>query len=311
MAAPPKKRQKVKQLYDKTRGHCFTLYHCDGFDCDTFGSMTLPLDCPIKWPAKAVWGICQIEQCPETKRFHIQGAVWFKSQTYPNTLVEFWGDRNHYEKAKGSAQQNSDYCSKSASRVAGPWMIGTMPTQGKRTDWHDASDMLKSHSVSEVVLAFPHLAPCKKGLDVLAEALLPLVPIKRDMMVFYLWGPTGVGKSHRVHYAFPDAYVIKGKLFEGKSFDNYLAETCLFIDEWRSDEWPLTTMNAILDCWPFTLQCRYANKKARWTTVVIVSNQDPVRAYPMYSEEIRQTFVRRLNRVIEVRAIEDVVSFEK
>lgn len=313
MAEPEQKRRKVrsKAPYGKARLHCFTLYHTAGFDSDSFDMSVEPAECPIIWPDKAVWGVCQIERCPDTKRFHVQGAVYFSNPVSPTNLIDTWGSSNHFEKAKGSAQDNFDYCTKSDSRLFGPWSMGTMPKQGKRTDWDDVKDDLQNgKTVNAVLLEHPHLAPCKKGIEALAEAVLPPVPIKRDIFVWYIWGSPGVGKSHRVHYAFPNAYCITGKLHEGKSFDRYAGEDTLILDEWQDYEWPLTTMNGILDCWRLTLQCRYANREARWTTVVIVTNHKLSEAYPAVCG-LGESFRRRINREVEIVDKEQNFNFEK
>lgn len=51
------------------------------------------------------------ETCPNTSRRHLQGYVYFKSRRRL-PFLKSWIPQAHFEAAKGSPQQNKDYCSK-------------------------------------------------------------------------------------------------------------------------------------------------------------------------------------------------------
>lgn len=303
MSEPQYKRQKTSASDSvssvRSRGWCFTLFPPQGSVYDQNSS------CPIEWP-NCRWGIVSIERAPNTGRIHFQGAVYYNTPQRLSRLRSDFYDNGHYEPMKGTPKQNESYCSKDNTHVAGPWSTGEIPKQGKRTDWHSVVDMAKEKKTfNEIVLALPHLAPASKGITSILEATLPPPPISRDVIVHYLWGPTGVGKTHQAMMTFPNAYIIRGKYSDGKSFDQYANEEVLILDEWDPTEWPLTLMNSLLDKWKCPLQCRYANKYARWTRVIITSNHRPDQCY---SPNLRQTFLRRLN-IREITSRDDVVDF--
>lgn len=256
-----------------------------------------------------VYMIYQIEKAPDTGRLHIQGFVQFKNQVRLNTLKDLFPGA-HCELCKGSEKDNERYCSKLDSRVAGPWVYGKKTSQGKRTDWDDVKELAAAGTPRrDIILAHPKLAPCAKGIDVLVSAVRGPPPLERTIRTWFLHGPSGTGKTHRARHRFPEAYVVTGRYYEGKSFDMYDNESTLILDEWRWDEWPLTLMDGILDKWRFQLQCRYLNKYAAWTEVVIISNQDPTSCYPALSETNRACFFRRINVTIEITEKEQQVDF--
>lgn len=78
---------------------------------------------------EAEYMVCQIEKAPTTGQLHIQGYIWFQSartlQSVKNKIKEWCGIEAHLEKARGSPQQNKDYCTKEESRVDGPWEMGS------------------------------------------------------------------------------------------------------------------------------------------------------------------------------------------
>lgn len=287
---------------NRKRGWCFTI----------FPDATIVYDdkatCPITWP-KCRWGIVSIEKAPTTGRFHFQGAIYYDNVKRLATLQKHFGPSGHYEIMKGSPKQNETYCSKDGTHIAGPWTTGTLPSQGKRNDWDGAfSDAKKGFTRNQLIAARPHLAPCHSGLDALVEAAQPPPPISRTVTVFYLWGPTGTGKTHRALTTFPDAYLIRGPLVPGKSFDQYSNELTLVLDEWDPMEWPLTLLNGLLDKWKCPLMCRYANKYARWTKVIITTNHKPDQCYTL---ALRPTFLRRLDYIEEIVDRDTVVDLNR
>lgn len=249
---------------------------------------------PIVFPP-CRWAVASLERAPTTGKLHIQGAIYYESQVHLSRLRTDFGDSGHYEPAKGTAQQNLDYCSKSETHVAGPWTVGTLPQQGKRSDWHAVADMVKQKKTfNEIVTTYPHLAPMSKGITTLMEACLPPPTVIRDMTTIFIWGPSGVGKTHLALTTYPEAYLIRGKYMEGKSFDMYNNETVLILDEWDPSEWPLTEMNKLTDKWKCPLTCRYNNKYGRWNIVVITSVRSP---HDCYSLNVRAQFLRRLTEI--------------
>lgn len=293
MQAPPAKKVKVS----KFRLWTLTVYPPSLTDDPNQPN-------PINFP-DCRWAVASVERCPTTGKLHVQASIMYHNQVTLSHVRNDFGNSGHYEPSKGTAQQNLAYCTKSDTHVAGPWTIGELPKQGKRNDWHNVLTMAKEKKTfSEIVVQHPHLAPAAKGIVTIMEAVLPPPPISREMTVMYLWGPTGVGKTHQAMNKYPDACVIKGKYVDGKSFDQYNNEDTIIFDEWDPSEWPLTLMNSLLDKWKCPLQCRYQNKYARWTTVVITSNHDPNQCYPSH---LRATFLRRLTIIKKIMSQDDTI----
>lgn len=259
--------------------------------------------------ANIVYMLYQVERCPTTQRLHLQMFVQFKNQVRLPTLAGVFPGC-HAEPCRASEKDNERYCSKCDSRIAGPWTYGKKTSQGKRTDWDDVKDMASGGSTRrDIVLAHPKLAPCVKGIDVIIAAVKGDPPLERPVTVWVLHGPPGVGKTHRARHRFPDAFVVTGKYYEGKSFDSYADQDTLILDEWKHWEWPITLMNGLLDKWRVELQCRYFNKWARWSSVVICSNEDPSTFYSAEGASTRAAFERRLTFKILVETQEQQIDF--
>ena len=112
-----------------------------------------------------------------------------------------------------------------------------------------------------------------------------------------LWGPTGTGKTHRVltnESLFAEGIYTAPIASTNHPFDGYSQELTIFLDEFRWENWPAELLNKIMDKWTFQLPCRYQNKQALWTRVIICSNQDPTGWYPNDDRTIRDSVRRRL-----------------
>ena len=259
---------------------------------------------PVYDEATMEYLVFQREIAPETGTPHLQGYVRFKTRIFmPAVLRRLGLEGVHVEPARGTEQQNRDYCTKEESRDAGPWEFGNFSAdagrRGTRSDLKQATDLIRSGaSMKQVANAHPEtFVRSFAGLQALKNILVE-PPVERPVQILVLWGPTGTGKTHRVLtnmelrsdgglYCAPTAWT-------SHPFDAYSAESTFFLDEFRWENWPAVELNKILDKWTYQLQCRYMNKFALWTRVVICSNQDPMSWYPNEDTEIRSAVRRRL-----------------
>lgn len=291
---------KKKNINKTAKVFTFTRYAAD--DEEKAKWLTTE-DMPISIPIDTRFLKCQLEECPKTGRYHLQGHISFYKSKRRNAVKAMIGHNAHVEYCHNELSSER-YCGKDETRVRGPWTYGEPCRRGRRTDWQNARALVEQGKTdAEIYTEIPHLVSCTKGVEKLKSLFGPKPPLTRDVRVIMLWGKPGTGKTHRARTTYPDAFVITGTYYEGKSFDTYDNQTTLILDEWKQGEWPLTLMNAILDKWQLTLQCRYQNKQAAWTTVVICTNQDPMN---MYGGDA--AFGRRIkDRTIEVLSQDDPI----
>lgn len=289
---------------------CFTLFmEDDDEDVARITWLAATPDCPpLNWQECKGFRYMkyQVERAPDTGRLHLQGFICL---TYPMRLGEMkrhYSERAHWEVSRGSFKENDAYCSKPASRMCGPFEAGDKPQGGAsktRDRWLAVQEMAKQGcSRDQILMEMPELAPQCRGIDALIESTRPLCEISRAIKVFYIYGPTGVGKTHHALTQFPNACLVRGAYVAGKSFDQYNYEKVIVFDEWSPLEWPLTLMNALTDKWKCPLQCRYNNKYACWDTVVITTNVRPEECYSACLPLQRESFLRRLTYQMELTA---------
>lgn len=233
---------------------------------------------PIHWGDKRGFRYMkyQVERAPTTGKIHLQGYLCTTVPMRLGELKKNYSTRCHWEKSRGSIEQNDLYVTKPESKVCGPFELGTRPEGGAsktHARWSTVKELITAGQTrNDILKELPELAPQFRGIDALIEAFKPPVAVSREISVFYISGPTGVGKTHHALTQFPNACLVRGAYIPGKSFDQYSDEKELILDEWSPFEWPLTLMNALLDKWKCPLSCRYQNKYARWQTVIICTN---------------------------------------
>jgi len=120
------------------------------------------------------YGIAGIE-VGESGTRHIQGFFILESQQRLSYVRQAFSNRAHYESAKGTSQQASDYCKKDGNYEE----YGALPTsQGKRTDLEDFKSWVVSQDSKpterEIAHQFPALFTRYPRLLLLVEHLQPL-----------------------------------------------------------------------------------------------------------------------------------------
>ena len=249
--------------------------------------------------------IWEKETAPTTGTKHIQGYCRLSKRLRIHQIKELLHPTAHLELAKGSEEQNHNYCSK--EREGEDWGeegdYQPRQRQGRRTDLEAAiKDITEGMPLPQIAKAHPaEWVKYHAGLQSLRRYLTMETPISRTVSTMILWGPTGVGKTHRVRTAYQQAFVVR----PGRDpFGTYYNQTVIIFEEFEPEKWTLQQMNTYLDKWSTELDCRYFSKQAMWTKVFILSNLNPSTWYTQYPEQLQQAFWRRINFTIEIKSKE-------
>lgn len=270
----------------KLRSYCFTKFN----DICSFAD-ELKLHDDIKYCA---W---QIEQCPTTKRFHIQGYIEFKKPMRFAAIKQMLGNDIHIERRKGTRSEAIEYCRKPDSRYQGPYEYGNNQTQGERTDLKTLANDLKNYGLKHVVENMPEMCiKFSKGIQFLKAQYDKMNATKfRLVEVILLEGPPGCGKTSWAFntYSDSDIYILNCNSNNTLWFDGYDGEKVLLIDDYKG--WiKYTELLKILDIYPYRCQIKGSYTYALWDKVIITSNYD---YHHWYNEGID---IRALERRIKI-----------
>lgn len=248
--------------------------------------------------------IAQEEVCPETKRQHIQGYIQFKRPVKFTTLQNLLPPGTHIEKARGSPEENRQYCSKLESRKPGGRSLesGEITQQGKRTDLikfkraidagKKEAEIAKDEDLFGVWARNPGLYKRYK-----TSAITP-----RDRSsppdVTFITGPPGVGKTRRVFDEHKDQVFIKDNT---KWWDGYEGQRCILIDEINThDHWKIEEILRFLDRYPYQGQTKGGYVNINSPFIAITTNKTLDELYPEISHEQMQALERRITNKLQL-----------
>lgn len=212
---------------------------------------------------------------------HLQGCVQFKKKIRLTGAKKIM-DKGwiHMEVMRGSVDQAIEYCSKSDTKLAGPWSWGNkISGQGARTDLAAAAAAIRSGKTrKQVAEEFPtEVIRYGRGLEQYRTAITP-VERERDIETLWIWGPTGVGKTHKAFMGVDDVEKIFRVEEEGKWWDGYDGQKIIMFDDFMGQV-PIGKMLNYLDKWPLQVPVKGAFVRAQWNRVVITSNFPPEECY--------------------------------
>ena len=243
--------------------------------------------------------------CPTTQTPHLQCYFRLKNDSSLENLVKkfdsFLGYKNTiaFKIADGNAAACRTYCAKENSFVE----YGESPLgQGKRSDLKEVSDLILSGAnMNDIAMSHgPSFIKYHNGI----AKMISTISKPRDWVteVYWLWGPTGSGKTRWVHETCDrqDLYVKDGT---NKWFCGYTGQRNVLFDDFRPcTEIPFSRLLRLLDRYSMMVETKGGTVNFNPHRIFITTPKIPSETFLhldwIKDEDIRQ-LTRRITKVIE------------
>lgn len=264
---------------------------------------------------------CFADEIGESGTYHTHIFIYSQSPIRFSTMKNRFPTA-HIEKAVGTAQDNRDYIrkegrwadtKKSETSVEDTFFeYGKLPVPKEENNpkmYKLLQDVKDGLTTTEIIDDSPSFAFKSRDIDALREAYTS-AEFKskfRDMMVIYLYGASGTGKTSGIYKNHPPNEICRITDYNGKNgirFDSYHGQSVLVFEEFFSQV-PIEMMLNYLDIYPLTLPARYNDRTACYTTVYITSNTPLEKQYMHIQRNKPETwkaFLRRIHKVYEYTA---------
>lgn len=254
---------------------------------------------------------------------HLQGYVVLR---HPGTLAGIkkllspsGAGRAHLESARGSLEQNVQYCSKPDGRdtwspvVEGeacdfsgmsiPYSLGdrsglegTGRGSGSRSDIAAAAQsILDGATPTEVARAHPKtFIMYSRGIAALSAACSKRRDPSTAPTIYWVHGPTGTGKSRWCYEQSPDAY---WKSTEHFWWDGYDGVSDVIIDDYRADFCKFHILLNLLDRYPCQVQIKGGTLQFNARTIYITCPSHPTVVWASRTSEDMNQLLRRITEI--------------
>lgn len=244
------------------------------------------------------------EVCPTTGRTHVDFYYEYETPRKITTEIKkflktFGGGWGKLFIANGSHGENFDYSTKEDREMI---TIGEPITQGMRSDLKELVDSVKVGEVSteEILLDNPIMfhqygRTLEKAEDIyLRSRFRTIMPT-----AYWLWGGTGVGKSHEALHNYHPSTHYTWKDDNGWQ-DGYRQQPNVVLNDFRG-ELPYNQLLQLIDKWPYFVRRR--NREPMPFTserIIITSSLPPHKVYNKRDVEDDLAQLLRRVQVIEV-----------
>lgn len=237
---------------------------------------------------------------------HIQGFIHFKNAKTLTATKKFLGsDRWHLIASNGTDYENREYCTKADEDAV---EFGEIPLEHGPIDaWEDILQMVEGgFNNRQIVRKYPGIAiRCQAAIEKYrTEFEWAEMRAWRDVEVEYIAGPTGCGKSRKALYN--DDGTVNTDVYRCTNaknpFDKYDGESTIVFEEFRS-QFTCRDMLNWIDGHPLLLPARYADRMAKFTKVIILSNWTFAEQYHTVMDSSPETYKawqRRVSTITEL-----------
>lgn len=265
----------------------------------------------------------QPELAPTTGTPHLQGYLCL---TTPRTLrgvknavfdhLEL--NRVHLEPARGTPDEARTYCNKDETRDPNAGFgyieygrfedVPPRRGQGARNDIHAAAAIIEGGgSLYDVAKDHPDaFVRYHKGFIALQQTLQGRPRVRNDgrvyepPRVFWLWGPTGCGKTLTV-YEENEVDDIYRKPANNEWWDGYCGQKVVLLDDFRASWFPFTYLLNITDRYPMQVAVKGGYVHYSPQIVYITCPQPPEILYQGLEDRHEGSVAQLLRRITEVK----------
>lgn len=237
------------------------------------------------------------ETCPTTGRVHFQCHTYSKQKITLKSAIRRL--RPFHVEVSKDPEASITYCKKD-----GDWQeAGERPSQGARSDLKEVTARVLNGdlTINQLLIDDP-LTVHRYGRVLAMVEEQARKKVKREFMpeCYWLYGPTGVGKSRAVHDEEKDLYVYPYE--KNGWWDGYDGQTAVLFDDFRG-QLPLNELLRICDRYPYNVPRRgQAPFPFMAKRIYFTSCKRPEEVYKEAGESITQ-----LERRVEVKFIDGVL----
>lgn len=261
---------------------CWTLNNPTDLERDTLEALGNELPEPFLY---LVYG----DETGEGGTPHLQGFCSLSARKTLAWIRNALSERGHFEAAKGTTKQASDYCKKDGNFKE----YGQLPRgRGQRTDIAACVDAIaEGATLRQITKSHPEIVlRYGSGVLRLRQHYRPRRDGPPQIWVFY--GPTGTGKTRRVwEFTDPDKlWVHPGQGW----FDGYDGHEAVLFDDFDGSWFKLSYLLKLLDRYVMPVPVKGAQTWWCPKTIYITSNIKPQEWYPTAHQNHRDALMRRL-----------------
>lgn len=236
------------------------------------------------------------EECPTTKRKHLQGAITFPDNNRKDAVQKLLGDDKCHVEAAFAAEAAARYCAK----VDGVNVICVdNRRQGKRSDLESMRE-----AVAARMPAHEFAATAATSLQAVLSysRVFETIHLKKTMRlenkVFWRWGATGLNKSRYVWdtYGIDNVYTKSGN---DQYWCGYKGEQAILFDDFRPGWMRWDELLRVLDIYPYMVKPKYGAFYLQPAHFYLTAPMPPEVMFKDYPEDINQL----LRRITEVQHV--------
>ena len=223
--------------------------------------------------------IASHENAPTTGHEHIHCYAHFST---PYRLSQrFFNLRIHVDKCRGTPKQCIDYVSKDGDII---YERGEKPHQGQALTVGDLMEIDDPKCLSWNQLhVWNQLHPQK----------IKKSEWHKDVKVYYIYGPSGIGKSLKAQELADDEFD-EVKFVNGFYVGISDGTGCCIYDDFRPSQMPAAEFINFIDYNVHNLNVKGGNVKNKYTKIIITSIISPHLIYNNMPEEAKQQWLRRI-----------------